>query len=141
EAASSTLTINESASEIDVAVSDFASKVDECAQTSSSISTKADALNAQFIEAKNRSLDIYTHARDEINRAIEASKEVEKINTLTNAILDISNQTSLLSLNASIEAARAGESGRGFAVVANEIGKLANHSNATVEQIQDVTST
>jgi len=140
ETAASTISINESAYEIDLAISDFAAKVEEGANTSSSISTKADTLSYQFIETKNKSMDIYTKSRLEIDKAIESSKEVAKINTLTNAILDISNQTSLLSLNASIEAARAGESGRGFAVVAGEIGKLAKHSNDTVEEIQSVTN-
>ena len=140
ETAASTLSINSSASEIDLALSDFAAKVDDGANTSSSISTKAESLSYQFIEAKNKSLDIYDRSKIEINNAIESSKEVSKINTLTNAILSISEQTSLLSLNASIEAARAGEAGRGFAVVAGEIGKLANNSNATVEEIQIVTT-
>jgi methyl-accepting chemotaxis protein len=138
--AASTLSINESAYEIDLAISDFASKVEEGANTSSSISAKADTLSNQFIETKNRSMDIYFKSRAEIEKAIESSKEVTKINTLANAILDISEQTSLLSLNASIEAARAGEAGRGFAVVAGEIGKLANNSNSTVEEIQSVTN-
>lgn len=50
----------------------------------------------------------------------------------------MSNQTNLLSLNASIEAARAGEAGRGFAVVASEIGNLANNSSTTAETIKNI---
>jgi methyl-accepting chemotaxis protein len=69
--------------------------------------------------------------------ALEQAKAVEKINLLTKTIKDISNQTSLLALNASIEAARAGEAGSGFSVVASEIGKLADQSAKTVANINN----
>ena len=139
ETSATTLSINESTNEIDKAISDFAEKVEEGATTSNAISTKADTLSSQFIQAKDNTINIYNKTKDEIQEAIEASKEVEKINVLSNAILEITEQTSLLALNAAIEAARAGESGRGFAVVADEIRKLAENSNHTVVEIQSVT--
>ncbi|MBR8645554.1 hypothetical protein KEH51_20200 [[Brevibacterium] frigoritolerans] len=57
---------------------------------------------------------------------------------VTNAISKISEQTNLLSLNASIKAARAGESGKGFAVVANEVRSLADGSKEATKIIQAI---
>lgn len=73
-----------------------------------------------------------------LNQAIEDSKSVEQVNSLTDEILDISKQTNLLALNASIEAARAGEAGKGFAVVADEIRQLADTSRETASRIQNI---
>lgn len=67
-----------------------------------------------------------------INDVGKASEEITKIVGL---IAEIAEETNLLSLNASIEAARAGETGKGFAVVATEIGKLAQNSAQSAENI------
>ena len=69
---------------------------------------------------------------DSINEVGKASEEITKIVGL---IAEIADETNLLSLNASIEAARAGEAGKGFAVVASEIGKLAQNSAASADNI------
>lgn len=61
-----------------------------------------------------------------------------KIHEATNLITEIAEETNLLSLNASIEAARAGEQGRGFAVVAAQIQKLAEQSNESARQIEQI---
>ncbi len=61
-----------------------------------------------------------------------------KIKEATDIISEIAEETNLLSLNASIEAARAGEQGRGFAVVATQIQKLAEQSNESARQIDDI---
>lgn len=139
ETSAATISINESANDINNAALNFAERVEEGAVTSGEISEKADELSERFILARDNTMNIYEETRADISEAIESSKQVSQINVLTDAILEISEQTSLLSLNASIEAARAGEAGAGFAVVANEIRQLADNSNETVGEIQQVT--
>ncbi len=93
----------------------------------------------QFSESNRKNAEtMIAERRANLNEAIENSKNVEKINKLTDEILSISSQTNLLALNASIEAARAGEAGKGFAVVADEIRGLADSSRVTANNIQSI---
>ena len=101
-------------------------------------SATTEELSAGMEETSASTISI-NESSAEIDKAIKSSKEVEKIDVLSNAILEISEQTSLLALNAAIEAARAGDTGKGFAVVADEIRKLAENSNQTAGEIQNVT--
>lgn len=88
--------------------------------------------------SSEKTKQMYEKVRVDAQAALEKSKAVEKINTLTEAIADISSQTGLLALNASIEAARAGEAGKGFAVVASEISNLSNQTAETVSNINTI---
>mgnify|MGYP001305574486 CR=1 FL=1 len=63
------------------------------------------------------------------------SKEIGKINDV---ISEIADQTNLLALNAAIESARAGEAGKGFAVVSQEVRKLAEQSQASAKNIEEI---
>lgn len=100
------------------------------------------AQNRDNIEKTLISIDVYTNKLNEGFENLSAlSRDIEKIDKYLGLVSDISEQTSLLSLNASIEAARAGENGRGFAVVADEVKKLARQSAILTKQIDsEITS-
>jgi len=99
---------------------------------------RADELEQKAVENKQNTGEVVSENIAKLRKAMEESKKVERINELTNEILQISGQTNLLALNASIEAARAGEAGKGFAVVADEIRVLAESSKQTADNIQEI---
>ncbi|MBQ8822450.1 MAG: methyl-accepting chemotaxis protein [Lachnospiraceae bacterium] len=139
EEVSSTVTnVNETALNVDKEVVVLADASQGLMGYSDEMQKRAAQLEKTAVDNKNNTSGVINEIIESLERAIEESKSVERVNELTNEILSISGQTNLLALNASIEAARAGEAGRGFAVVADEISKLADSSRMAAGNIQSI---
>jgi len=111
--------------------------VESIAAITSSIERNKD--NARQIESCSENAGEKTslgagYMRDMLDTMNQVHSAVQEISKISKMIEDISDQTNLLSLNASIEAARAGSAGRGFAVVAAQIGRLSRQTTDALQQ-------
>ncbi|OBR96963.1 methyl-accepting chemotaxis protein 4 [Clostridium ragsdalei P11] len=152
-------TVNESTEQIakgNESLSAVTEEVDAAVQeinsTTAELSNKADNASSSVKEIKTRAAEVKTKAKADIEngdkiysekheniiKAIEAGKVVDKVKVMADSIGDIAEQTNLLALNAAIEAASAGEHGKGFAVVAEEVRGLSEESAKAVTQIQSM---
>lgn len=126
--------------------------VESIEQITSEIEVVSNTIGEKTDAAKDLAttgIETVSHLEDVTNKTVESSLQVSNavdilneksanIEDIINMIKHISEETSLLALNASIEAARAGEFGQGFAVVASEIGKLAEESKKSTADIESI---
>jgi len=119
-------------------VADIAEKAKDGSEKSEIMLRASNEMSQKSDEKLENSIRKISATKKSIEEAMLSLSALSKIDEMAATILDITNQTNLLSLNASIEAARAGDMGRGFAVVADEIGKLADDSSNTATQIQNI---
>ena len=124
--------------EMSATVQEVARSAEDASQAASDADREARAGDAVVSEAVTQ----IERLSEEMLRSTEAMAKLEsesnRIGSVMDVIKTVADQTNLLALNAAIEAARAGEAGRGFAVVADEVRGLAQRTQKSTEEIEQL---
>jgi len=131
--------------QVATAMNEMAATVQEVARNAEEASEAALAADQQAREGDKvvgEAIAQIERLATEVGNSTEAmghlKRESDKIGSVLDVIKSVAQQTNLLALNAAIEAARAGEAGRGFAVVADEVRSLAQRTQKSTEEIEEL---
>lgn len=123
------------------AVTELSASIQQVAVNATDAALVAEKTNVSVTDAVNRMQQIRGSVEQASNKMAELGDSSKRIGHIVEVIRQISEQTSLLALNASIEAAHAGEQGRGFAVVADEVSSLARRVGQSAKDIEALIQT
>ena len=119
---------------------DVANNADSAASVTSDANTKVTSSNKMLQTTMHTMQTITSQVGDVSSLVKRLDESTDKISHVLGEIRGIADQTNLLALNAAIEAARAGDMGRGFAVVADEVRTLAQRTQSSTSEIDEMIS-
>ena len=123
------------------AVTELSASIQQVAANAVEATKVAEKSNVAVHAAVDRMQQIRGAVEEAADKMTELGESSKRIGNIVEVIRQISEQTSLLALNASIEAAHAGEQGRGFAVVADEVSSLARRVGQSAKDIETLIQT